>query len=132
MDASGQSEQTDVLIRSFGDRLINHRLKLKQRLLADLGDITEWTGLAGQLVGLALLNQLDVNHLLDSYLEQRLSKISETLESTTLIGIIGQIKDTAEAMDKVFGSGQGLYLCFKTVTTSGWCPGKSFGIFVGF
>ncbi|CAD5205901.1 unnamed protein product [Bursaphelenchus okinawaensis] len=122
LDGTGLSPELEVLIKALGDQLINHRLKLKQRLMAELGDITEWTSLAGQLVGIGMLNQTSPEALMKSYLEARLLAITGTLESSTLIGIIGQIKETTEVMDKVFGSGKGLYLCFNTVTKPGWCP----------
>ncbi|CAD5208644.1 unnamed protein product [Bursaphelenchus xylophilus] len=122
LDGNELAPESEAVIRALGDRLINHRLKLKQRLLSELGDITEWTALAGQLVGLGILNQSSPESLLKNYLEARLLTITSTLESSTLIGIIGQIKETTEVVDKVFGGGKGLYLCFKAVTTEGWCP----------
>lgn len=43
------------------------------------------------------------------------------------------LRDTAQAIEDVFGQGGALLSALETITTSGWCPGKlCFWVFIFF
>jgi hypothetical protein len=46
-------------------------MRLKDRLIEALGETTEWSEVAGQIVAVALLSQQNVEELLQLYLDSR-------------------------------------------------------------
>lgn len=70
VDSNSPAELTRV-INMYGDQLLTTRLRLKDRLLVDLGEMTEWTAVAGQLVAVAFLGQQSIEELLQVYLDAR-------------------------------------------------------------
>ncbi|KAI6225355.1 putative thioredoxin [Aphelenchoides fujianensis] len=121
VDANSPLELTRV-INMYGDQLLTTRLRLRDRLLVDLGEMTEWTAVAGQLVAVAFLGQQSVEELLQVYLDARQQTITANLRSSTLIGVIRLMKDTVWCVDQVFGHQRGLQSAFGVITSSGWCP----------
>ncbi|KAI6238270.1 putative thioredoxin [Aphelenchoides fujianensis] len=121
VDANSPPELTRV-INMYGDQLLTTRLRLRDRLLVDLGEMTEWTAVAGQLVAVAFLGQQSVEELLQVYLDARQQTIIANLRSSTLIGVIRMMKDTVWCVDQVFGHQRGLQSAFGVITSSGWCP----------
>ncbi|KAI6204366.1 putative thioredoxin [Aphelenchoides besseyi] len=121
VDSNSSIEQNRI-INMYGDQLMSTRLQLKGRLDGDLGEMTDWTTVAGQLIAIAFLTQKTVEELLILYLDCRKQTILANLRSSTLIGVIQMMKDTVWCVDQVFGARRGLLSAFNVITTPGWCP----------
>ena len=61
----------NLILRPLGDRLISHRLALRDRLERELGKQIDWEEVSGILAALAFLNQSNLEDLLDMYLKTR-------------------------------------------------------------
>ncbi|KAI6180081.1 putative thioredoxin [Aphelenchoides besseyi] len=121
VDSNSSIEQNRI-INMYGDQLMSTRLQLKSRLDGDLGEMTDWTTVAGQLIAIAFLTQKTVEELLILYLDCRKQTILANLRSSTLIGVIQMMKDTVWCIDQVFGAKRGLLSAFNVITTPGWSP----------
>lgn len=59
------------ILNSYGDLLINYRIRLNDLLIDELGELSDWSTVSGQLMAIAYLKHLKVEELLNTYLEAR-------------------------------------------------------------
>jgi hypothetical protein len=58
-------------MNAYGDQLINYRMRLNDLLMDELGELSDWSTVAGQLMAIAYLKHKNVEELLQTYLEAR-------------------------------------------------------------
>ncbi|KAI6171503.1 Conserved oligomeric Golgi complex subunit 1 [Aphelenchoides bicaudatus] len=110
------------VMNSFGEQLINYRMRLNDLLMDKLGELSDWSSVSGQLMAIAYLKHKTVEELLHTYLEARQQNVFSNIRTMTSIDVIRKMRETMSCVEQVFGQGQGLNSAYQAISTPGWCP----------
>ena len=98
-------------------------MRLGDLLMEELGQLSDWSTVSGQLIAITYLRHKTVEDLLHTYLEARQQHVLTNMRTMTSIDVIRMMRETMTCIDQVFGKGQGLCSAYQMVSTPGWCPG---------
>ncbi|CAI4230250.1 unnamed protein product [Auanema sp. JU1783] len=110
------------VVSTITGRLVRTRRTLISSLEQELGELSNPDWVTNQLIALALIKDVDLEGLLNSYLTARKNFIGKQLEeSSSLLSILNHLKSTLAVIDQLFTHGE-LSRHIQALSSSGYRP----------